>query len=179
MALTLLSAFPSQSVTITLESDIDQVWRHAGRKQPTQSLQEIDAQLVGWGWSWNPGVRWASCARYHGSEVHDPEVLYKVDINTLHRNEGDKQVGMNDIARVRLRTASPYWRTTTADRNNRLIHPHRPGHEFDRRRRIHQLIAHDSLVHWPTGTANNPRESPLRTFEPKAPSLSWTEMTAH
>ena len=33
-------------------------------------------------------------------------MLYKVDINTLHRNEDDKQVGMNDIARVRLRTAS-------------------------------------------------------------------------
>jgi sulfate adenylyltransferase subunit 1 len=35
------------------------------------------------------------------------EVLYKVDINTLHRNEEDKSIGMNDIARIKLRTASP------------------------------------------------------------------------
>ena len=42
------------------------------------------------------------------------EVLYKVDINTLHRNEDDKQIGMNDIARVRLRTLRHCWRTTAA-----------------------------------------------------------------
>jgi sulfate adenylyltransferase subunit 1 len=35
------------------------------------------------------------------------EVLYKMDINTLHRNENDTNIGMNDIARIKLRTASP------------------------------------------------------------------------
>ena len=35
------------------------------------------------------------------------EVLYKMDINTLHREETDTNIGMNDIARIRLRTASP------------------------------------------------------------------------
>jgi len=34
-------------------------------------------------------------------------VLYKMDINTLHREETDTNIGMNDIARIRLRTASP------------------------------------------------------------------------
>jgi sulfate adenylyltransferase subunit 1 (EFTu-like GTPase family) len=35
------------------------------------------------------------------------EVLYKMDINTLHRDESNTNIGMNDIARIRLRTASP------------------------------------------------------------------------
>ena len=103
-------AFPPQSVTITLESDIDlsrgdMLVRE--NNQP-QSLQEIDAQLCWMGEeALNPGVRYI--VRHGTTEVKSMirEVLYKVDINTLHRNEDDEQVGMNDIARVRLRTASP------------------------------------------------------------------------
>ena len=103
-------AFPPQSVTITLESDIDlsrgdMLVRE--NNQP-QSLQEIDAQLCWMGEEGlNPGVRYI--VRHGTMEVKSiiREVLYKVDINTLHRNEDDKQIGMNDIARVRLRTASP------------------------------------------------------------------------
>ena len=34
------------------------------------------------------------------------EVMYKLDINTLHRDESDTNIGMNDIARIKLRTAS-------------------------------------------------------------------------
>ncbi|MFZ5551830.1 MAG: elongation factor 1-alpha C-terminal domain-related protein, partial [Bacteroidota bacterium] len=30
-----------------------------------------------------------------------------MDINTLHRNETDKQINMNDIARIQLRTTAP------------------------------------------------------------------------
>ncbi|MBX2841263.1 MAG: sulfate adenylyltransferase, partial [Flammeovirgaceae bacterium] len=37
------------------------------------------------------------------------EVLYKVDINTLHRNEEDKEIAMNDITRVKLRTTNPLF----------------------------------------------------------------------
>ncbi len=103
-------AFPPQSVTITLESDIDlsrgdMLVRE--NNQP-QSLQEIDAQLCWMGEEGlNPGVRYI--VRHGTMEVKSiiREVLYKVDINTLHRKEDDKQIGMNDIARVRLRTASP------------------------------------------------------------------------
>ena len=32
------------------------------------------------------------------------EINYKVNINTLHRIEEDKEIGMNDIARIRIRT---------------------------------------------------------------------------
>ncbi len=37
------------------------------------------------------------------------EIRYKMDINTLHRNEEDTTVGMNDIARVVIRTTKPLF----------------------------------------------------------------------
>jgi sulfate adenylyltransferase subunit 1 (EFTu-like GTPase family) len=35
------------------------------------------------------------------------EVVYKIDINTLGRNNEDKELVMNDIAKVRIRTTQP------------------------------------------------------------------------
>ncbi len=103
-------AFPPQSVTITMENDIDLSRGDMLVRENNQprSLQEIDAQLCWMGDErLNLGVRYV--VRHGTTEVKSMirEVLYKVDINTLHRNEDDKQIGMNDIARVRLRTASP------------------------------------------------------------------------
>jgi sulfate adenylyltransferase subunit 1 len=37
------------------------------------------------------------------------EIKYKVDINTLHRNEEDKEIGMNDIARISIKTTAPLY----------------------------------------------------------------------
>jgi sulfate adenylyltransferase subunit 1 len=34
-------------------------------------------------------------------------VLYKIDINTLHRDVENTELAMNDIARVSIKTASP------------------------------------------------------------------------
>ena len=37
------------------------------------------------------------------------EINYKFDINTLHRIEDDKEIKMNDIARIKLRTTQPLF----------------------------------------------------------------------
>jgi sulfate adenylyltransferase subunit 1 len=37
------------------------------------------------------------------------EIQYKLDISTLHRIENIQQLGMNDIARVKIRTAQPLF----------------------------------------------------------------------
>ena len=37
------------------------------------------------------------------------QVRYKVDVNTLHRNEENLEVKMNDIARVKLRLSKPIF----------------------------------------------------------------------
>lgn len=36
-------------------------------------------------------------------------IRYKIDINTLHKVEGDLEIGMNDIGRIFLRTTSPLF----------------------------------------------------------------------
>ena len=37
------------------------------------------------------------------------DILYKIDINTLHRMEDDKLIGMNDIGRISLKTTQPFF----------------------------------------------------------------------
>ena len=37
------------------------------------------------------------------------EIRYKLDINTLHRNLEDLNIGMNDIARIKIRTTKPLF----------------------------------------------------------------------
>ena len=37
------------------------------------------------------------------------EILYKVDINTLHRDTKDKIVNCNDIARIAIRATKPLF----------------------------------------------------------------------
>jgi sulfate adenylyltransferase subunit 1 len=37
------------------------------------------------------------------------EIKYKLNINTLHRMEGATEIGMNDIARIKIRTTNPLF----------------------------------------------------------------------
>ena len=37
------------------------------------------------------------------------EINYKVNVNNLHRIEDDKEVGLNDIARIKIRTTAPLF----------------------------------------------------------------------
>ena len=124
------AAFPPQSVTITLENDIDLSRGDMlvrTNNQP-ESVQELDAQVCWMGdQPLNPSIRYI--VRHGTTEIKSMirEVLYKVDINTLHRNEDDKNIGMNDIARIRLRTASPlladYYRRNRTTGSFILIDP--------------------------------------------------------
>jgi len=37
------------------------------------------------------------------------DVKYKIDVNTLDHEDGDKKVGLNDIAKITLRTTKPLY----------------------------------------------------------------------
>ena len=37
------------------------------------------------------------------------DIKYKIDINTLHRIEDDKEIRLNDIARISIRTTTPLF----------------------------------------------------------------------
>ena len=103
-------AFPSMSVAITLEDEIDvsrgdMIVRE--NNQPTVS-QDIDLMIC---WlnerKLEQGGKYALKHTTRDARCVIKEVKYKVDINSLHRNETDKEIRMNDIARIQIRTTQP------------------------------------------------------------------------
>jgi sulfate adenylyltransferase subunit 1 len=103
-------AFAPMSVTIQLEDNID-VSRGdmivRANNQPRQ-VQDLEVMLC-WLHSNGPRPRTKYVLRHTSNEMKTMirEIRYKLDINTLHRNEADKEIQMNDICRVSLRTTKP------------------------------------------------------------------------
>lgn len=103
-------AFAPMSVTLTLNDDIDisrgdMIVRE--NNQPTVG-QDIDV-MVCW-LNEKPLVAGGKYAIKHttnDARCIIKEIRYKLDINTLHRHESDKNIGVNDIARLKIRTTKP------------------------------------------------------------------------
>lgn len=105
-------AFPPMSVTMRLEDEID-ISRGdmIVRENNVPAIdQEFDI-IVCWlnEKKLLPGGKY--CIRHSTREARCiiKEIRYKIDINTLHRIEDDKNVGLNDIARIALRTTVPFY----------------------------------------------------------------------
>lgn len=105
-------AFPPMSVTITLEDEIDisrgdMIVRE--NNQPEIS-QDIDLMVC-----WfhpkplQPNGKYMIKHTTRDARCVVKEIVYKMDINTLHRIEDDKNIAMNDIARIRIRTTVPLF----------------------------------------------------------------------
>jgi sulfate adenylyltransferase subunit 1 len=103
-------AFAPLSVILQLEDDIDisrgDLLVNGGR--PPQVTQDLEA-LVCWMDSkpLQPGNKYLLQlgSRLVRSQIKDLE--YRLDVNTLEKDLAPGQAGLNDIVRVRLRTASP------------------------------------------------------------------------
>ncbi len=107
-----MEAFAPMSVTMLLEDEID-VSRGdmiVRENNSPQVGQDIDLMIC-----WLNDKKLESGNRYllkHTSrEVRCivKDIRYKIDINTLRRNEEDKIFGMNDIGRIQLRTTLPLF----------------------------------------------------------------------
>ena len=103
-------AFAPMSVSLTLEDDIDvsrgdMIVRKNNQPEPTQDLDVMMCWLNQKG----PRPRAKYILRHTSNEARAmiTEVVYKMDINTLHRLEDEKDLKMNDIGRVRLRSTKP------------------------------------------------------------------------
>jgi len=103
-------AFAPMSVTMTLEDEID-ISRGDVIAKPNnhpQTEQDIDLMLC---WMNQRALRLNTKfhVRHTTRDVRGvlKEIHYKLDINTLHRVEQVDQLQMNDIARVKIRTAQP------------------------------------------------------------------------
>jgi len=106
----LQEAYPPMSVCMTLEDDIDtsrgdMIVRANNKPEPTQDL---DLMLCWMGDEpLNPNKKYILRHTSNEARTMIKEIQYKVDINTLHRLSEDKDIKMNDIARVKLRTTKP------------------------------------------------------------------------
>ena len=104
-------AFAPMSVTVTLEDEIDISRGDMIVKQnnPPQSSQQIEAMICWFSSEANLQERGRYTLRHTTNDVKClvKELKYKMDINTLHKLKEDREVGLNDIARVSLQTSAP------------------------------------------------------------------------
>lgn len=105
-------AFPPMSVVMTLEDEIDISRGDMLAKVNNQPVigQDIDLMVC-----WLHSKKLAVGGKYAIKQTSNEarcvikEVQYKVNINTLHRSEGDKEIGLNDIGRIKIRTTRPLF----------------------------------------------------------------------
>ena len=103
-------AYAPMSVSITLEDDIDisrgdMIVKTNNRPEASQ---EFDAMLC---WLNNqparPRAKYTILHTSNEQKAMIKDVLYKIDINTYNRDEENKDLNMNDIARIKVRTTRP------------------------------------------------------------------------
>lgn len=105
-------AFAPQSVTLTLEDDID-ISRGdmiVPQDNAPQVSQDIELMVC-----WLNDKPMNLNGKYHIKHTTSDarclvkEIQYKVNINTLENDSEDKVVKMNDIARIKIRTTKPLF----------------------------------------------------------------------
>lgn len=105
-------AFAPMSVCITLEDDIDISRGDMLVREHNQPKigQEMDLMIC-----WMNSKKLIVRGKYtikHTSQTARciiKEVRYKMDINTLHRIEDENEIGLNDIARIAIKTTKPLF----------------------------------------------------------------------
>ncbi|WP_370290687.1 sulfate adenylyltransferase subunit 1 [Nocardioides sp.] len=103
-------AFPPMSVTLHLEDDVD-VSRGdmiARVNNAPNSTQDIDA-MVCWMTTTplQPRQKLAIKHTTRTGRALVKDIAYRLDVNTLHRDQATKELGVNEIGRVTLRTTVP------------------------------------------------------------------------
>ena len=116
------SAFPPLSVTILLEDDID-ISRGDMLVRPNnvpENSQDIDLMICWFDHSkpLNPRGKYIVKHTTQEAKCMVKEIQYKLDINSLHRDQENLEVKVNDIARVTIRSTKPLF--FDAYRKNRI-----------------------------------------------------------
>ncbi len=105
-------AFSPMSVCMTLQDDIDisrgDMIVRANNSPKAQ--QDVDLMIC-----WMNEKKLVLNGKYSIKHTSKDarcivkKIKYKMDINNLHRLENDKEIGLNDIARISIRTTSPLF----------------------------------------------------------------------
>lgn len=105
-------AFQPMSVTMTLEDEIDISRGDMIAKPDNQPEQGQDIDLMVCWLNQKPlqlNGKYAIKHTTRDARCIIKEVKYKVNINTLHKNEEDTTIGLNDIGRIKIRTTVPLF----------------------------------------------------------------------
>ncbi len=103
-------AFAPMSVVVTLNDEIDVSRGDTITKanNPPHVTQDIEAMIC---WfsekKLQPNGKYIIRHTTREAKCVIKAVRYKININTLHKAEGDLEIGMNDIGRILLRSATP------------------------------------------------------------------------
>jgi len=113
-------AYAPMSVSITLEDDIDisrgdMIVRSNNKPEASQDIEVMLCWLKNS--SAKPRAKYTIKHTSNDQKAMIKEVVYKIDINTLGRNTEDKELNMNDISKVKIRTTKPLM--TDSYRENR------------------------------------------------------------
>ena len=103
-------AFAPMSVSITLEDDIDvsrgdMIVRSNNKPHASQDLEVMLCWLHNN--SAKPRAKYTIIHTSNEQKAMIKDVVYKININTLERNSEDKDLHMNDICKVKIRTTKP------------------------------------------------------------------------
>lgn len=106
-------AFPPMSVTVRLADEID-ISRGDMICRPNNAptvTQDVDAQIC---WmdesaSLVQGKKYAIKHTTRWARAMVKNINYRVDVNTLHRDEDATEIKLNEIARIRLRVTQPLF----------------------------------------------------------------------
>ncbi len=103
-------AYPPMSVTVRLEDNIDVSRGDLLCRPHNQPLvtQDVDA-MVCWmdSAALRPGAKLAVKHTTRTARALVKDLQYRLDVNTLHRDDQATELGLNEIGRVRLRTTQP------------------------------------------------------------------------
>ena len=105
-------AFPPQNVVITLEDDIDISRGDMIVKPNNQPNIGQDIELMICWLNERPlalGGKYAIRHTTKDARCIIKNVLYKVNINNLHKIEDDLNIGLNEIGRIVIRTTQPFF----------------------------------------------------------------------
>ncbi|HWI05990.1 MAG TPA: adenylyl-sulfate kinase [Solirubrobacteraceae bacterium] len=103
-------AVPPMSVVVHLDGDLDvsrgdMICRPNNRPIRARSLEALICWMHEQPLREGASLRLKHTTRWTGTRIE--EIRYRIDVNTLHRDDRAKTLELNDIGRVRLETQSP------------------------------------------------------------------------
>lgn len=105
-------AFAPQSVVMTLENDID-ISRGdmiVGKNNQPEVSQDIDVMICRFHKKpLEANGKYSLRHTTKDTRCVIKEIVYKIDVNTMHKQEDIWDITMNDIARIKIRTMSPLF----------------------------------------------------------------------